>query len=142
MILFDDNNIPVMELHAKVGSGGPANQTDSTATVELRDGTATLYEKGEPTTILTATRIVADQKTLIVVGTGNVRARSLVEKGSPAIRADTMTWKHKTGKISGAGNVLITSEPDIQIPGTRFEGDMNLKAATIYNDGSPATGSF
>jgi lipopolysaccharide assembly outer membrane protein LptD (OstA) len=109
----------------------------------LRNGTVTLYQQGKPAATLKAKIVRADQATRTVVGEGDVVVRSLASPDAPAIRADTMTWRYDADQITGHGNVLVTREPDMRVPGDRFTADTAVRRFRLYNgSGGSASGSF
>jgi hypothetical protein len=141
--LFDEKGRRIAEVRAAKVAAGPGSPgksgVDPVGTV--LQGTATLYQEGRPAASFAADTLRADRETRTVVGTGNVRLRSL-RADVPAIRADRMTWLHDKNQITGTGNVLITRAPDLKIPGERFEADTEVRRFKVYTGGAPATGTF
>ena len=140
--LFDKKGVIVAHVKARSGSGNSRSVLTGSGLGALMGGEATLYQKGSPASTLRADRIDVDQATQTVTGTGNVVARSLTEVGAPAIRADKMTWRHDKNEIRGSGNVLVTRDPDMRLPGKSFVADTRLRRFTLTSSGAPASGTF
>lgn len=111
---------------------------------------ATLYNKGKtneddrnaPAAELSADVVTADRPKRTLTATGNVTIRSLTEKGTPTIRADRMVWSFGNRTIVGDGNVLLTAEPNLKMPGKSFAADTRLRTFQLESDGRPATGGL
>ena len=131
-----------------MGSGGANGTIRPEGLGALKKGEATLYQNGKPSAVMNADTMEADRQAKTVVGTGNVRVRSLqkdAQNHAPAIRADTMTWQHDTNIIRGSGHVLLTNGPGVDLPGDGFEADTVLGTYRIWNGAEPkrsATGTF
>lgn len=144
LTLIDEKGRTIVEVTARaaaVGPGKPGTQSGSIVG-SLSAGTATLYQEGKPAAKLTADSIRADKDTRIVTATGNAKVTSLALPNTPAIRADTMTWRYETGTITGSGNVLVTRKPDLRVPGASFSADTRLRSFTLNGGAGAATGTF
>lgn len=140
LTLTDKNGVIVARIKAQSGlvgrTGGGTAGDVAGATTRTE---ATLHDKGKPTVILTARRIRADQATRSVTGEGDVIARSLVQPGSPTVRADRMTWRPGEKTIRGAGNVLLTRD-GVRIPGASFVADTGLRTIEVSGSDAPIAG--
>ena len=141
MTLFDADGRIVAEVKSAQVAVGQTRQ-DGPQAAALVGGTATLYEDGKPAVALKADQVRAYDETQTVTARGNVVARSLTQVGAPAMRADRMTWSPRENKLRGDGNVLITREPDLRIPGRSFVAELTLQRFRIKGNGQPATASF
>ena len=149
--LFNSAGEIVAKISAKEGATA-TTASDGTLRPEglglLKGGEAILYQKNKPTAIMNADTMEADRKTKTVVGTGNVRVRSLqkdAQNNASAIRADTMTWRHDDNTIKGNGHVRITNGPEVEVPGDFFEADTVLRTFRITSGEKPEpakTGTF
>ena len=143
LLLTDSKGAPVARMKAKAGSVGPGVGAAGAAYQgTLLNGTATLYQEGKPAATMRADKVEADQAKRTVTGRGNVVVKSLQSAESPAIRADEMTWSFDKNKVRGRGKVLVTREPDWNIPAESFEADTQVREVTLFGKGAPATGSF
>ncbi len=145
--LFDKNGQIVAQISAKEAATGTKNK-EGAARPEglglLKTAHAVLFKNGKPSAQMDADTMEADRQTRIVVGTGNVRLKSLqadAKSNAPALRADTMTWKHDTDEVRGKGNVLITNGPDVSLPGENFEGNTALRTFRVWNGQDPQNGA-
>jgi len=111
-----------------VGMTGP----DEGAAGALSNGTATLYDKGKPAATVTADRIFADQATRTITGKGHVVARSLIHKGAPTVRSDTMVWRYADSTIRGNGNVIMSQEPSVYLRGERFTANTEMRRVEVF----------
>ena len=149
--LFNSAGEIVAKISAKEGATA-TTASDGTLRPEglglLKGGEAILYQKNKPTAVMNADTMEADRKTKTVVGTGNVRVRSLqkdAQNNASAIRADTMTWRHDDSIIRGDGHVLLTNGLENSVPGEHFEADTILRSFRIWNGSDPkrvGTGTF
>ena len=118
-------------------AGAPSDPTG-----EVRAASAVLYRDNHPAATFSADSLHLDRDSLVVVGVGNVILRSLTQADTPAIRADTMTWRYKDNQVAGHGNVVITRKPDIRVPATAFTADTELRTLTLQGGNGPVTGHF
>jgi LPS export ABC transporter protein LptC len=137
--LFDKTGKPVADLKAASADANPSNPQ---RLVTVNQASATLYQNGEAAATLTADRIVADKENRLLTATGNVVARALKQDRAPSVRADKMVWRHDESKLVGTGNVLITTQPDLKLPGKSFEADTKLSRFSVQGDGRSATGTL
>ncbi|MES2463231.1 MAG: LPS export ABC transporter periplasmic protein LptC [Armatimonadota bacterium] len=147
LTLLDENGRTIVQVTAKAGAVGPGQPGKAGAQPggvvgSLSGGTAVLYQEGKPTAKLTADSVRAEQESRTVVARGNATVTSLADPSSPAIRADTMTWRYDTGTITGVGNVLITRKPDLRVPGKSFSANTRLNSFTLNGGAGPATATF
>lgn len=139
--LFDENGVLVAQVKARSGAVGQKSSQGGTAGL-LYQSEATLHENGKPVATLTAEEVTADEKTHIVTGKGNVMARSLTEPGSPTVRADEMVWRPDKNEIRGSGNVLVTRENSLNLPGKAFVADTRIRRINMTAGDDPATLRF
>jgi hypothetical protein len=144
LTLLDEKGRTIVQLTARAGTVGPGKAgTQMGGTVgTLSGGTAVLYQEGKPAAKLTADSVRAEQESRTVVAKGNATVTSLAAPNTPAIRADTMTWRYETGTIKGVGNVLVTRKPDLRIPGSSFSADTRLRSFTLKGGAGVGTGTF
>ena len=148
LTLIDEKGRTIVQVTARAGAVGPgkagtgATPQPGGVVGSLSHGTAVLYQEGKPAAKLTADSVRADQETRIVTAKGNATVTSLSNPSSPAIRADTMTWRYETGTITGIGSVLVTREPDMRVPGTSFSADTRLRSFTLNGGAGAATGTY
>ena len=147
--LFDAQGVTVAQVKVPRGAlGRKSSEGGTTSVLNQSGGThkskpmATLYEKGKPMATIMADEVTADEKTHIVTGKGNVVARSLTEQGSPTVRADTMTWRPDTNEIRGSGNVLITRDNSLHLPGKAFVADTRIRRIRMTAGSRPGTLKF
>ena len=136
LTLTDARGVIVARVKAQSGAVGRTG-VDTGAAGAVQRAVATLYEQGKASAVITGDQIAADQATRMISGKGNVVARSLVQPGSPTVRADAMTWRPDQHKIRGQGNVVLTRQPNVRVAGDRFEADTRLRHFRITNDAPP-----
>jgi hypothetical protein len=139
LTLTDKNGVIIARIKAQAGLVGRTGTGVGDVAGATTRTEATLHDKGKPTVILTARRIRADQATRSVTGEGDVIARSLVQPGSPTVRADRMTWRPGQNTIRGAGNVLLTRD-GFRMPGTSFVADTRLRTIEVSGSDAPIAG--
>ena len=94
----------------------------------LNNGTATMYENGEPTATMKADTLTADKEKRTVVGRGHVFAKSLLPQDKGRIlQADTIRWDIQKHLLRGEGNVILTQEPDTVVHADSFSANLKLR---------------
>ena len=139
-ILFGKNGERVAALTAASAGFDPTN---ASKTLVVKKGKATLYDREKadaPAAEMTADFLTADREKRLLTATGNARIRSLTQKEAPTIRADKMIWSFDARTVNGSGNVLLTAEPNLKMPGNSFQADTRLQTFRVESDGQPATG--
>ena len=138
--LFGKKGERVATLQAAAAGFDPGN---AGKILTVRGAKAELYDKktpGEPTAEMTADLVTADREKRTLTATGNAKFRSLDDKSAPTVRADKMVWSFDESAVKGSGNVLLTAEPNYQMPGETFQADTRLQTFRVESNGQPATG--
>ena len=115
--LFGKNGEKMAALKGESAAFDPKNLSSA---LIVNKAQATLYDREKrdiPVSELTAETVTADRARRTLTATGNVTIRSLTEKGTPTIRADRMVWSFDNRTVKGDGNVLLTAEPNLKMPG-------------------------
>ena len=139
--IFDLKGAIVATVKAASTNVGPDGANVSDPIGAAKNASAVLYQAGKPTATFQAATLHADQNAGKVIGVGGVTLRSLTEPGSPAIRADTMTWIHGENRVVGQGNVFIARQADPRFPathltGTHFTADTAIRRYVLYDVGT------
>jgi len=138
--LFGKSGEKVAILHADSAGFDP---TASQKSIVVSRATATLFDRDHPGSAvseLKADTVIGNRENRTLTATGNASIRSLTEKGTPMIRADQMVWSFDNRDVKGEGNVLVSAQPNLRIPGHAFTADTQLRTFRLQGDGRPATG--
>ena len=138
----DKNGKRVASIAAQ--SGAVVGSTGMDTLGNLQKARAMLYQNGKPAAILTANTIRADQKTRIITATGNVVLSTVNPENNSAnrARADQMVWNHDRHRVTGTGNVVLSSGDAVRLPGTTLVADTRLQSAEITGGDAPITGTI
>ena len=108
----DKNGKRVASIAAQ--SGAVVGSTGMDTLGNLQKARAMLYQNGKPAAILTAN----------------------------TIRADQMVWNHDRHRVTGTGNVVLSSGDAVRLPGTTLVADTRLQSAEITGGDAPITGTI
>ncbi len=70
-----------------------------------------------------------DDKTQVITATGSV----FVERGGSRLRADTVTYDRKSGKVDARGDVVVVNKAGDKLIGSRAQVTESLKDAVVEN---------
>lgn len=85
--------------------------------------------KDEEQILFSANELNYDTDADIVTATGDVR----MVRGGDRLRADTVTWNRKTGRVIASGNIVVSNPAGDQAYGDAIELTDSLKDGTVEN---------
>lgn len=86
-------------------------EKNETPTLVLNRVRATLFREGVRSAAIQATRITANQRERILVGTGGVTVTSLTTPPDAIVTADKVTWNSRDNRITAVGHAHLIRRP-------------------------------
>ncbi len=137
----DKNNRLVADVTGESGAATGGNGLNTLG--EIRNGKATLYQRGKPSATLTADTLLADSDRQRVTANGNVLVRSQSDAGGGVgtLQADHVVWEYEQGQIVGTGHVVLTREDSIRVHAVRLVADTALQTVDLIGEEEPTLGN-